>query len=196
MFIDPGGDPDFLIDYCEKNGLTPTIIVNTHGHGDHIGGNLRIKEVYPDIRICVHVDDAPMLTSEYLNLSLLGGKRYKSPPSDRDLRHNDVVSFEGEDFEVIHVPGHTKGGICLLYNNENGGAKDENSPILFSGDSLFSGSIGRTDLPSGDMETLLREIKDKLLTLSGDTVVYPGHGEDTTILQERDHNPFLACEQV
>lgn len=206
MLIDPGGDADRIIEYCRDNNLIPVLLVNTHGHGDHIGANKRLKEVYPDIRIYIHAYDAPMLTNEYLNLSLLGGKRYKSPPADRVLRHEDQILFGDIVIKVIHTPGHTGGGICLLCNissansdgisdgiGENG---SHNHPVLFSGDSLFNGGIGRTDLPNGSFETLVDAIKNRLLTLDGNTVVYPGHGEPTTILKEREENPFLAMQQV
>ena len=187
MLIDPGGSPEKIINYCHSNSLIPDILVNTHGHGDHIGANLELKDEFPDIKIYIHADDAPMLTNEYLNLSLLGGKRYQSPPADKVLLHDDVIVFNREEFNVIHTPGHTKGGICLLYNQP-----ELETPILFSGDSLFNYGIGRTDLPGGDHELLINSIKDRLFTLNDNTVVYPGHGEATTILNERRENPFFV----
>lgn len=204
MIIDPGGDADLIIEYCKDNSLIPTLIVNTHGHGDHIGANKELKEAYQDIQIYIHADDAPMLTSEYLNLSLLGGKRYKSPPADHVLQDNDRVLFEDIEFKVIHTPGHTKGGICLLCNpfsqvkdgNLSGVDENVNHPILFSGDSLFNDGIGRTDLPNSNFETLVDAIKNRILTLDEETVVYPGHGEPTTILKEREGNPFVSLQQV
>ncbi|MGR3218737.1 MAG: MBL fold metallo-hydrolase [Candidatus Anammoxibacter sp.] len=198
MLVDPGGDADLIIEYCTEIKRTPTLIVNTHGHGDHIGANKELKRIFPHINICIHVDDEPMLTNEYLNLSLLGGKRYKSPPADRTLQHNDKILFDDMEFTVIHVPGHTKGGICLLYDSpaildSNG---SDNSAILFSGDSLFNNGIGRTDLPNGSFDTLTDAIRNKLFVLDEDTVVYPGHGEETTILHEREENPFLSMQEV
>lgn len=192
LIIDPGGDADLIIGYLRRNNLIPITLINTHGHGDHIGANMQLKKTYPDIQICIHSDDAPMLMNEYLNLSLLGGKRYKSPPADRTLQHNDRILFGRTGFDVIHLPGHTKGGICLLYNSKRNGAP----AILFSGDSLFAGGIGRTDLPNGSYETLVEGIRNKLFTLQEDTIVYPGHGEATSIAKERDTNPFLSdCYQ-
>ncbi|MGR3319750.1 MAG: MBL fold metallo-hydrolase [Candidatus Anammoxibacter sp.] len=200
MLVDPGGDADLIIAYCKEINRIPSLIVNTHGHGDHIGANKELKKTYPNINICIHVDDEPMLTNEYLNLSLLGGKRYKSPPADRTLQHNDQILFDDVEFTVIHVPGHTKGGICLLYNpsisdsTETG--KNDNHPVLFSGDSLFNGGIGRTDLPNGSFDTLVDAIRNKLFVLDEDTIVYPGHGEETTIFKEREGNPFLSLQEV
>lgn len=187
ILIDPGGDANVINEYCVDNNLIPYIIINTHGHGDHIGGNLELKKLYPDIKIFIHADDEPMLASEYLNLSLLGGKRYKSPPADKALHHNDKIEFETVQLSVIHVPGHTKGGICLLYDS----GVNENSPILFSGDTLFNMGIGRSDLPGGNHELLINGIKNKLFTLDDNTIVYPGHGEETTIAKERNENPFF-----
>lgn len=192
MIVDPGGSPDVLIEYCQSNNLTPTMLINTHGHGDHIGANLELKNAYPNVQICVHEEDAPMLPNEYLNLSLLGGKRYQSPPADKILKDNEKLLFENVEFTVIHVPGHTLGGICLYYKSEDEGV----TPILFSGDSLFNKSIGRTDFPNGSFETLVDGIKNKLFTLNGNSVVYPGHGEPTTISSEQKENPFLTMQQV
>jgi len=186
MLIDPGGSPEKIINHCHSNNLIPGILVNTHGHGDHIGANLELRKEFPDIKIYIHADDAPMLTSEYLNLSLLGGKRYQSPPADKVLQHDDVIFFNHEEFKVIHTPGHTKGGICLLYDQP-----DSETPLLFSGDSLFNFGIGRTDLPGGDHESFINSIKNRLFTLNDNTVVYPGHGDSTTILKERIENPFF-----
>lgn len=188
VIIDPGGDPDTLIKYCQDNELKPSLLINTHGHGDHIGANLELKKVFPSIEICIHVDDEPMLTNEYLNLSLLGGKRYKSPPADSVLKDNEKILFDcGVEFSVIHLPGHTKGSICLYYYAET----SKQTPILFSGDSLFKKGVGRTDLPNGNYEDLIDGIKEKLFTLNENTIVYPGHGDSTTILSERNENPFF-----
>ena len=203
MIIDPGGDADLIAAYCKNNNLIPIMIINTHGHGDHIGANKGLKELYPDIKIYIHCDDAAMLTNEYLNLSLLGGKRYKSPPADHVLRDNDTILFDNIKFKVLHVPGHTKGGICLLCdstykldNDLNGIDNRQNDYVLFSGDSLFSGGIGRTDLPNSNFETLVDAIKNRILTLEDNTIVFPGHGDTTTILNERENNPFISVQNV
>lgn len=203
LIVDPGGDADLIAAFCRNNNLTPTMIINTHGHGDHIGANKELKALFPDIKIYIHCDDAPMLTNEYLNLSLLGGKRYKSPPADYVLQDNDTILFDNIKFKVIHVPGHTKGGICLLCDSEykfdnalNGIDNSHSNYVLFSGDSLFSGGIGRTDFPNSNFETLVDAIKNRILALDGSTTVFPGHGDTTTILKERESNPFLSVQNV
>lgn len=205
ILIDPGGDADDIVAYCNGKGLKPALLINTHGHGDHIGANRELKGVYPELQIHVHVDDGPMLTNEYLNLSLLGGKRYTSPPADHLLRDDDRILFDDIKLSVIHVPGHTPGGICLLchhssctddvttFNGEDGRL---GGSVVFTGDSLFNGGIGRTDLPKGDFELLVGAIRGRLLALHGDTMVCPGHGETTTIARERETNPFVASGQA
>lgn len=187
VIIDPGGDHERIVTYIRENNLTPKLLINTHGHGDHIGSNKEIKETFPGVKIAIHYEDADCLTHPSKNLSFLGGFLLKSPPADIVLKEGDKVGVEGVEFEVIHTPGHTPGSICLLSRptGENG------RPVLFSGDSLFQGGIGRTDLPGGDFAALIKSLKDKILTLDGETVVYPGHGPLTTVGEERANNPFL-----
>ncbi|MBI4712458.1 MAG: MBL fold metallo-hydrolase [Planctomycetes bacterium] len=188
IMIDPGGDGSIIIDYLKKHRLKPIYLVNTHGHIDHIGANGEIKESFPDIKICIHADDAPMLGSAQHNLSTELGYRYSSPPPDKLLKEGDIITVGKIRLEVIHLPGHTKGGVGLVYE-----PPDKKSPIIiFTGDTLFAGGIGRTDFPGGSNEKLLQSIKTKILTLPADTIIYPGHGPDSTVGEEKDNNPFLS----
>ncbi|MFQ5862204.1 MAG: MBL fold metallo-hydrolase [Candidatus Brocadiales bacterium] len=187
LIIDPGGDHERIIAFIKKNALVPKLLINTHGHGDHIGANREIREAFPEVKIAIHQDDEACLTHPSKNLSFLGGFLLKSPPADIVLKEGDKIGISGIELGVIHTPGHTPGGICLL-----GRSTADNRPaILFSGDSLFQGGIGRTDLPGGDFTALIESLQRKILTLEGRTVVYPGHGPTTTIEEERKNNPFL-----
>ncbi len=192
IIIDPGGDSDKIIKFIEENRLRPRYLINTHGHGDHIGANKELKARFPEIKICIHEEDKECLTNPFKNLSALGGfqsKDYilKSPPADTTLKEGDEITMGRIKLEVLHTPGHTPGGICLLSRSEN------NQPdVLFSGDSLFQGSIGRTDFPGGNHQALIKSLKEKVLTLKEDTVVYPGHGPVTTIGYEKRNNPYLS----
>ncbi len=187
LIIDPGGDHETIIAFIKKNDLVPKLIINTHGHGDHIGANKEIKEAFPGIRIAIHKDDEACLTQPKRNLSFLGGFLLKSPPADIVLEEGDKVGIGGIEFEVIHTPGHSPGGICLLGRFSS----DSEPAVLFSGDSLFQAGIGRTDLPGGDYAALIKSLQDKILILEGKTVVYPGHGPVTTVEEERNNNPFV-----
>lgn len=192
MIIDPGADAEAIIDFLKKGRLTPKIIVLTHGHGDHIGANTGLKKAFPDIQICIHEEDQDMLPYPAKNLSILsafyGGPTVRSPLANRLLKDGDMITVDEHVFDVIHTPGHTPGGICLSSKKRENGKP----PILFSGDTLFKESIGRTDFPGSDQEKLLRAIKERLFVLDEDTIVYPGHGPSTTILEEKKHNPFVT----
>ncbi|MBM4082970.1 MAG: MBL fold metallo-hydrolase, partial [Planctomycetes bacterium] len=146
-----------------------------------------LKARFPNMQICVHADDAACLVKPSKNLSFLQGVAYKSPPADVTLKEGDVLTVGGCEFKVIHVPGHTPGGICLV----SGPEPKKGSRVLFSGDSLFAGGIGRTDFPGGDSDDLVSNLKTKVLALDDDTAVYPGHGPPTTVGEERRSNPYL-----
>ena len=181
MIIDPGGDTERVLEYLEKKKLQPVFLVNTHGHGDHIGGNKELQEKFPNIEICIHADDAEMLEDPFKNLSLLGGKRYSSPAANRILNHNDKIVLDKYIFSVFHLPGHTRGGIGLYINFKGNGEV----PILFSGDTLFAGGYGRTDLPGGSHNQLLESIKHCIFKLEDNTTIHPGHGPSTTVKAEK-----------
>lgn len=182
IIIDPGGDTEEIINCLKENNLKPIYIINTHGHGDHIGGNKELKEKYPDIQICIHNDDAEMLTDPFKNLSLLGGKRYSSPPADKIFNHGDKIEFADYTFKILHLPGHTRGGIGIFTDAGcNGG-----QPILFSGDTLLAGGIGGTNFPGGDHEVLVQSIKKNIFTLNENAILHPGHGPSSTIKIEKE----------
>jgi hydroxyacylglutathione hydrolase len=183
IVIDPGFEPDTVLDQLKTEGLSAAILLNTHGHVDHIAGNESLKAAYPDAPLVIGVGDAIMLTDPMRNLSGLGGIPVTSPPADRTVREGDVVEAAGMRLEVLDIPGHSPGHVVFVLRDAN---------KVFGGDVLFAGSIGRTDFPGGSLEQLLSGIRTKLWPLPDDTVVYPGHGPETTIGEEKRTNPFLA----
>ncbi len=184
VVIDPGIEVLRVLEEIASRGLNVAAIFNTHGHGDHIGGNAALKERYPDAPLVIGRGDAPMLSDPTLNLSFMAGLEITSPPADLLVDDGDQLSYAGLSFEVLEVPGHTPGHVAYLLR--------ATSPwSLFVGDVLFAGSVGRTDIPGGDPGLLLHSIRTKLLTLPAETRVYPGHGPPTTIGEEKWTNPFL-----
>jgi glyoxylase-like metal-dependent hydrolase (beta-lactamase superfamily II) len=179
VVIDPGDDADRILMALAKSELKVKYLINTHGHFDHAGANKRMKEA-TGAQIAIHPGDEPMLGELSKSAMMFGLATENSPPADLLLNDGDEISFGRITLKVIHTPGHSKGGICL-YTKET----------LFAGDTLFAGSIGRTDLPGGDYDTLISSIKDKLLKLDDQTLVYTGHGPETTIGKEKKINPFL-----
>ena len=174
--IDPGGEPARIKSFLKKNGLGLKFIINTHGHGDHILGN-----GYFDVPIYIHRLEKDFLSDPAKNLSGAFGLELKTPDADKLLEEGDRIALDSLELEIIHTPGHTPGGISIRLDG-----------VVFTGDALFAGSIGRTDLPDGDSELLIRSIREKLFTLSDETIVYPGHGPETTIGVEKKTNPFFA----
>ncbi len=179
VVIDPGDDPDRILMTLAKEKLTVKYLIDTHGHFDHVGANRRMKEV-TGAELAIHPDDVPMLAQLARSAASFGLSAENSPEPDLLLNEGDFVSFGNITLKVIHTPGHSRGGICLYTPGH-----------LFAGDTLFAGSIGRTDLPGGDYDTLIASIKQKLLNLPDDTRVYTGHGPETTIANEKRMNPFL-----
>ncbi|MHB0912361.1 MAG: MBL fold metallo-hydrolase [Armatimonadota bacterium] len=178
LILDPGGDTEEIASALE--GYEVRGIVNTHGHADHIASNGCLAERF-GCPIMIHALDAPALTDPERNLAALAGFGGDlSPTADRLLSEGDEVRVGDLAFTVIHTPGHTPGGICLLSDK-----------TLFSGDTLFASGIGRTDFPGGSYEALISSIREKLLPLDDDVKVYPGHGPATTIGAERAGNPWL-----
>jgi len=177
--IDPGDEADKILIALAESQLTAKYIINTHGHFDHVGANKRMKEA-TGADILIHKADAGMLEQISAASMAFGLKVEDSPPADRTVDDGDEISFGDITFKVIHTPGHSPGGIALSTDG-----------VVFVGDSLFYGSIGRTDFPGGDYNTLISSIKNKLFPLGDETVVYTGHGPETTIGQERRMNPFL-----
>lgn len=177
--IDPGGDFPELKKAIDDNGLKVKYIIMTHGHGDHIGALKELKD-YTGAVTCIHREDNAMLMNKNMNHSAdIGGKAIEVS-ADRLLEDGEILELGNTKLNIIHTPGHSKGGICIYCEGK-----------LFSGDTLFACSIGRTDLAGGSLEEIIASIKNKLLTLPEDTEVYPGHGPSSTILIEKKRNPFL-----
>ena len=184
VVFDPGLQPELILDVLREQGLDVAAIINTHGHGDHIGGNAVLKETFPQAPIIIGSGDAVMLSDADANLSAPLGFPVTSPPADRTVAEGDRVEVAGLAFDVLDIPGHSPGHVVFVHRS---------SPILvFGGDVLFRGSIGRSDFPGGSHELLLRGIREKLFTLPDDTVVYPGHGPVTKVGYEKRTNPFLT----
>ena len=178
--IDPGGDADRILITLAKDRLCCVYIINTHGHFDHSADNKRLKEV-TGAQLLIHHADAPMILHQSMNGGMWGIHVDNSPPPDRYLGEGDIITFGDISLKVLNTPGHSPGSISLVTDK-----------IVFVGDTLFAGSIGRTDFPGGDYEGLLRNVRKKIFTLSDDVVVYPGHGPKTTVGRERKTNPFFT----
>jgi len=183
VVIDPGGEPERILQELRRRALSPTYIVNTHAHMDHISGNTELLEAFPDAELACGRHAARRLRSIVANLSVAFLKPYKSPEATVLLADGDVLAVGNVSLTVIESPGHSPGSICLLADGDAG--------PLYSGDTLFAGGVGRTDLPGGDMSTLVAVIRERLFSLPEDVVVHPGHGPDTTIGRERESNPFV-----
>lgn len=186
VVIDPGTiDVSEIVAIIEANQLNITHILLTHGHFDHILGIDELRNKY-GAKVCIHKDDQEKLTLANENLSKWMGADYTFQAADVILEDGDMIKVGSDDskqameFKVIHTPGHTTGGVCYLLDEH-----------LFSGDSLFAGSIGRTDFPGGSMRTLVASLKEKILTLPDSVKVYPGHNQFSTIAEEKQDNPYL-----
>ncbi len=179
VVIDPGDDADRILMELAKSELKVKYLINTHGHFDHVSANKRMKEA-TGAQIAIHPEDEPMFNELSRSAQMFGLSSENSPPADILLNDGDEIIFGEITLQVIHTPGHSKGGISLYTKGH-----------LFAGDTLFAGSIGRTDLAGGDYDTLISSIKEKLLIFDEDTIVYTGHGPETTIGNEKRMNPFL-----
>jgi glyoxylase-like metal-dependent hydrolase (beta-lactamase superfamily II) len=186
LVVDPGFEPEAIIDYLAQHSLTPAAILCTHGHSDHIAGNRALKQRWPACPLVIGAGDAEKLVNPELNLSAAFGLAITSPPADRTLREGERFTAAGIELEVLEAPGHSVGHIVLV-------CKQVEPWRVFGGDVLFAGSIGRTDFPDGSLETLRAAIHEKLFTLPDDTIVYPGHGPATTIGREKRTNPFVGA---
>ncbi|MEZ6103725.1 MAG: MBL fold metallo-hydrolase [Pirellulaceae bacterium] len=185
LVVDPGLEPEKIVDLLTKNNLTPVAILNTHGHSDHIAGNAEMKQRWPDAPLIIGRHDAPKLTDPVKNLSAPFGLPLVSPPADRLIDEGECLRFAGIELQVLDTPGHSCGHVVFL-------CRHCQPYLLVGGDVLFRGSIGRTDFPDGSFEDLQRCIHEKLFVLPSETVVLPGHGPATTIGQEQRFNPFVG----
>lgn len=181
FFVDPGGDPDDVIAVIEGNSLELKIILLTHGHVDHIAGVKALQDRY-DCPVAVHEDDFGMLANPTKNLSQFAGESVKVDGRVKPLSDGESIKIGSILIRVIHTPGHTPGSVCYL-------ASHEGEEVLFSGDTIFALSVGRTDLPGGDFAALESSLR-KLDYLPDDLKVLPGHGPETTLGRERRENPF------
>jgi len=182
LIIDTGLEAAEPAGFLAVHKLKPAGLVLTHGHIDHIAAIPVLRKAYPEMKIYIHVLDSEMLADANTNLSGLAGTPFAVEPADITLSEGNIIEQAGIKLTVLHTPGHTPGGICLYLENDN---------LVFVGDTLFADSVGRTDFPKASTKTLINSIKEKLMPLPDDTIVYPGHGPETTIGREKLHNPFL-----
>jgi hydroxyacylglutathione hydrolase len=181
VVIDPGGDEDEILEVLKYNNFQLKLIIDTHGHFDHVDANQPLKDA-TGAKIAVHEADAQMLDKPSAEAMFYTGNRLRTSQADILLKENDVLTFGQYRLKVLHTPGHTPGGISLVL---------EDHPYVYVGDLLFAGSIGRTDFPGGSYDALITAVKTKIFPLGDNYTVYPGHGPVTTIAQERKYNPFF-----
>jgi hydroxyacylglutathione hydrolase len=180
VIVDPGGDADLIEQFVEEARLEPVEIVSTHGHSDHIASAAELKERYR-IPFAVHGADLRIVTLSVKEAPFWGMGKIKEPKVERVLAAGDEIIFGAARGMVLHTPGHTPGGISILFDG-----------FVLAGDTLFRRSIGRTDFEGGDLDTILASIRNELFILPDATIVYCGHGPRTTIGEEKRENPFLA----
>lgn len=180
--IDCGYQPEPMLDAIEEQGLVPEKIILTHAHADHIAGLIEARTRFPDVPIYMHQAEETWMNDPVLNLSAALGLNITAPNPESFLSEGDTVSLGELEFRIVHTPGHSPGSISLIH---------EPAKLAFVGDTLFAGSIGRTDFPGSSFETLEESIKTKLYVLDPETVCFPGHGPATTVGQEMNSNPFV-----
>jgi glyoxylase-like metal-dependent hydrolase (beta-lactamase superfamily II) len=182
LVIDAGLNAAKLVEFLVHHRLNPTAVILTHGHIDHIAGIASLRKKFADLKVYIHKLDAEMLTGGEGSLAEMVGEFPGTETADFIVGDGDIIEQAGLKLKVLHTPGHTPGGICLY---------SEGQKVIFVGDTLFAGSVGRTDFPCGSMTKLTKSISEKLLILPDETIVYPGHGPQTSIAQEKKYNPFL-----
>lgn len=180
--IDPGGDAGEIKSALDKRGLRARYIINTHGHFDHVGADAALK-ADSGASVAIHPMDADLLKDAHELAPFFGQKTPRQAPPDMLLEDGMLLEAGGLELRVIHTPGHSRGGICLYIEKDG---------LLFTGDTLFAGSVGRTDFEGGSMEELMTSIKKKLLPLGDSVRILPGHGTQSTIKDEKIENPFIA----
>ena len=186
IVIDPGFEPQAIIDWLDSHGLEPEAILLTHGHSDHIAGNATLRDRWPLMPIVIGRHDAAKLTNPAGNLSAAFGMSLVSPPADRLLDHGERISLAGLDLAVREISGHSLGHVVFV-------AEGLTPPVVFGGDVLFKEGVGRSDFTDGDFTALAAGIREHLYTLPDETIVCPGHGGPTTVGHEKRHNPFVPA---
>lgn len=179
FIIDPGAPSEKLEAVISRERLRVTTIINTHGHADHIGGNYRLQAV-TGARLLIHAADQNLLQDENLNLSAQFGFSILSPPADELIEDGQQFELGCQQMKIFHTPGHTPGSICLMTDQ-----------FLFTGDTLFAGAVGRTDLPGGNRMQLQKSLRERILTFDSNLMVLPGHGSSSTLAREKQRNHFF-----
>jgi hydroxyacylglutathione hydrolase len=187
IVIDPGDEVERLLSMIGRYKLQVKAIISTHAHIDHVGGLAKLHQ-YTGAPVMMHSDDLPLYHAMEVQAEFLQIPTPELAKIDHLLKEGDSLSWGRYQANVMHTPGHTPGSVCLFLPKDAG---ELTRPQLYAGDTLFAGSIGRTDLWGGSMDEILDSLKGKVMQLPDDTIVFPGHGEITTIGQERDSNPFL-----
>ena len=179
--VDPADRADYLIKMWKEQNFHPVAVLLTHGHFDHIGALAQVRREFPDIKVYACAEEKDVLTNVNLNLSEMFGAAFTAE-ADVYLNDGDTIDILGKTCKCIHVPGHTKGGMCYYFADDK---------IVFTGDTLFHYSVGRSDFPTGNAKDLEENIREKLFSLPEDVVAYPGHEDRTTIGKEKKGNPFF-----